>query len=207
MTIKIYGSHTPMFLKPLVAAEELGLPYQVVFVDVTKGEQRSPEHLKCHPFGKVPALEHDGLFLIESNTIMRYLGSLAESPVYPKEARARAQVDQWIDYFSLQLGRWITSTWFQKCVGPQLFGEKPDEKLIEQNLQSILEELPVVEASLGKQRYIAGDTFTLADVNAYMLCRGAEEAEISLSDFPHFKRWLTEIGERASVKKIFKAWW
>ena len=87
---KIYGLHTPMFIKPVLAAEEMGANYEVVKVDLMKGETKTAAHLARHPFGKMPALEHNGKFLFESNAIMKYMASVTESALYPKDLYARA---------------------------------------------------------------------------------------------------------------------
>ena len=205
--IKIYGSHTPMFLKVILAAEELKLPYEVQLVDIMKGEQKSPDHLARHPFGKIPAIEHHGRFLFESNAIIRYLGTLASSQVYPSESWDRAEVDQWIDYFSLQAGRWCTSAWFEANLKPTFLGSPTDEKRVAEFTEMLLEGMPTIDSHLSKSRYLAGNIFTLADVNAFMLMRGFREAKLNLNDFPNVIKWHDEIVDRPTVKKVFAAWW
>ena len=205
--IKIYGSHTPMFLKVILAAEEFGLPYEVILVDIMKGENRSDAHKARHPFGKVPAMEHKGQFLFESNAINRYLGELAESPLYPSDSLKRANVDQWVDYFSIQAGRWCTGIWFEKYLKPRFLSEPTDEKRVEDLSEMLLDAMPTIETHLQKNRYFAGTDITLADLNAFMLMRGFREAELNLEDFPSFVKWYETILDRPSVKKVFEAWW
>jgi glutathione S-transferase len=199
---KIYGMHTPNFIKTVYAAEELGLSYEIVPVDLTKGETRTPEHRARHPFGKVPVLEHDGRFLFESNAIVRYLGAYADSALYPKDPFARATVDQWIDYATLQAGRWTTAIWFQRCIAPKYFSEQTDEKVVADSLENLLTDMPVIEAHLAKNRFFAGADFTLADVLPYALMKNFAAAGLELGDFPSFLRWFDEVAKRPAIRRV-----
>ena len=72
MALKLYGS-AMSFARVLVVILEKGLPYEHIFVDIAKGDQKSEAYKKLQPFGKVPALEDDGFFIFESRAICRYL--------------------------------------------------------------------------------------------------------------------------------------
>ena len=202
--IRIYGMHTPMFTKVVYAAEELSLHYEIKNVDLMKAETRTPEHLERHPFGKVPVIEHEGQFLFESNAILRYLGSLDSNRLYPSQKMERALVDQWMEFYSNQPGRWATAYWYQKLIGPKFFNEAPDEKIIEQNLKMILEVMPVIDQRLGEKEFIAGERFTLADLVAQIGFMGAQEAQIPLSDFKNFSRWSTAVNARPAWKRTLE---
>lgn len=203
---KIYGLHTPMFIKTVLAAEELGLDYEVVPVDLTKGETRTPEHAARHPFGKVPVLEHQGNFLFESNAIVRYLGASSSSALYPTAAWERAVVDQWIDYFALQAGRWCTGVWFQTVIAPKFFGEQPDATIVRDYSEALLGAMPVIDQHLAKNPWLAGANPTLADTVAYVLMHGFAAAGFSDADFPNFKRWTQAYAARPAVEKVYQRW-
>ena len=72
MVLKLYGSAMSTS-RVLVTILEKELPYELVRIDIAKGEQKSEEYLKMQPFGKVPVLEDDGFFMYESRAICRYL--------------------------------------------------------------------------------------------------------------------------------------
>jgi glutathione S-transferase len=203
--IKIYGMHTPMFLKAVYAAEELGINYQIIPVDLTKGETKTPEHVARHPFGKVPVLEHEGRFLFESNAIVRYMGGLDSNAAFPSAKMDRAVVDQWIEFFSHQPGRWTTSIWFQKCIGPKYFNQAPDETVVKNSTEWLMEVMPVIDAHLGKQAFLAGETFTLADVVAHTTMMGFKDAGLPLGDFKNFARWFESCVQRPSFKRTLAA--
>jgi glutathione S-transferase len=203
--IKIYGLHTPMFMKVVYAAEELGLNYQIIPIDLVKGETKTPEHLKRHPFGKIPVIEHEGRFLFESNAIVRYMGGLDSTPAYPSQKMDRAQVDQWLEYFSHQAGRWTTSVWFQKCIGPKYFNEQPDAKVIAEMTKWLLEVMPVIDQKLSQNAFLTGEQFTLADVVAHTGMMGYKAAELPLSDFKNFVKWFEAVEQRPSFKRTLAA--
>jgi len=202
--INIYGSFTPHFFKVVMAAEELGLQYKVVPVNLLKQETRTAEHRQRHPFGKAPVIDHDGKYIFESSTIMRYLGNIADSNLYPKAPYARAMVEQWMDYFSFQAGRWVLGIWFQKTANPTYFKKNPDAKLIEENTEMLLRDMPVIEQQLQNHKYLAGSDFTLADVNAYQLMRGYKESGLNFSDYPHFVGWVNTVAKRPSAAKALE---
>lgn len=203
---RIYGQHTPMFLKTVIAAEEIGCPYEVIAVDLTKGETRSPENVRRHPFGKVPVLEHNGRFVFESNAIMKYMAGVAESPLYPKDLHERAVVDQWTDYFSLQAGRWCTAVWFTVCIGPKLFNSPADDTFVKTQTEYLLGVMPVIDSHLAATEFLAGKAVSLADVNAYATMRGYRRAGLSLSDFRNFERWFAAMTDRPSVQRAEVVW-
>lgn len=80
MVIKLYGSAMST-ARVLVTILEKELPYEVVFVDIAKGEQKKEDYLKMQPFGKVPVMDDDGFVMFESRAICRYLArSVCHSP-------------------------------------------------------------------------------------------------------------------------------
>ena len=88
------GSTYVRTVKMLLAEKEFS-GFEQVPVDVLKGEPKSPEHLERHPFGKVPVLEHDGMRILETSAITRYLDDvLPGRSLVPASARDRARMDE-----------------------------------------------------------------------------------------------------------------
>lgn len=196
--VKIYGMHTPHFLKAVYAAEEFGITYEIVPVDLMKGESKTPEHMARHPFGKIPVIEHDGHFIFESNAIVRYLGSLSQSKAFPTNLLERAKADQWLEYFAHQTGRWTTSYWFESVIGPKYFNETANEKRLAEYREWILGSMPVIDQLLAKNTYLTGNEFTMADLVAHCGMMGFKEAGLPLGDFRNFTRWFEAVEGRPS---------
>ncbi len=184
-----------------MAAEELKLGYEHINVDLLKGEQRTPEHRARHPFGMVPVIEHDGRFLFESNAIMKYLARMSENSLYPRDNWEQAQVDQWTDYSTQHMGRYLTTVFVQKYI-VQLFGGTTNESKVKEFSDLATAQLPAVEAQLKKNPYLAGDQFTLADIAMFSLTAFHSKIGVDFSQAPSFERWTKEVQARASVQTL-----
>lgn len=199
--IRIYGLHTPLFFKVVHAAEAMGHTYEISPVSLVAGENNSPEHLKRHPFGKVPVIEHEGKFLFESNAIVRYLGALRPNSLFPADTMERAQVDQWIDWFAHQGGRWASNVWFQKCIAGPVFKAPVDEKMVAEFTELLLAAMPVLEKRLETNQFFCGEQLTLADVCAHAGMKGFKAVGLPLGDFKNFIRWFEAVESTPACKR------
>jgi glutathione S-transferase len=187
--LKIYGSplSTPTN-KVRFVANRLGLPYELIPVDMRNGENRKEDFLKLNPVGKIPVLVDDGLTLFESNAISKYLSRKNNSPLYPGDPTGQAQVDKWLDFVSIHLGTAFNRVYFNRILGP-LLGFEADEKAVTESLAFLDRFLPVVENQLKEHRYLAGPDLTLADINLLTTLDPAEAARIDLSPYPDIVKW------------------
>src|SRR5262245_52532243 len=102
--MKLYGfPPSPNTWKVLAAARHMGLPLELEIVDLTKGQQRTNEYLALNPCGRTPVLVDGDLRLWESNAILQYLGAKAGTPLWPEDARTRADIMRWQSW---QLAHW-----------------------------------------------------------------------------------------------------
>src|ERR1700730_16899954 len=107
--IDLYTWATPNGRKISILLEEVALPYEVFKIDISRGEQFSPEFLAINPNGKIPAIvDHDGpggkpLAIFESGAILQYLGRKT-GRFYPTNERARVKVDEWLFWQMAGLG-------------------------------------------------------------------------------------------------------
>ena len=200
--VKIYGLLTPNVLKPVLAAEELSINYEHVNVDLTKGEQKMPAHIKRHPFGMVPVLEHEGKFLWESNTITRYLGNFTENKLYPTDKWKRAQVEQWMDFASNHVGRYVTGIFFQRCVASKVFHLPINEPKVREFEENLSKEMPLLDKHLATNKYLTGNDYTLADVTLFSLVSPYKMANLELSQYKNFEKWYRAVKERPAVQKV-----
>jgi len=107
--IDLYYWPTPNGFKISVMLEECGLPYDVKFVNILKGDQFKPEFLKIAPNNRMPAIvDPDGpggkpISVFESGAILQYLGRKT-GKFYPKEERKRVEVEEWLFWQMANLG-------------------------------------------------------------------------------------------------------
>ena len=206
--MKLFGN--PMSTctqKVLTTLAEKGHEAQFVNVDLGKGEHKSPEHIARQPFGVVPALEDDGFALYESRAIIRYLDSKLPGPsLVPADLKARALMEQWISveqsYFSSPAVKIV----IQRLFAP-MRGAQPDEGIVSQAKQDAAKPLDVINKALASSEYLAGSTFSLADicfmpyVNYMFMARTGE----LITDRPHVAAWWKRVGARPSWAKVTAA--
>jgi glutathione S-transferase len=191
--------------KVVYVAEELGLDYEYTNLDLSKGEHKTPEHLRRHPLGKVPTLTHDENSLFESGAICRYLASAEGSELYPATNHyRRALVDQWMNFFTCHLGKHFSTYAFEKVAKEKYGFGTPNQDAIKEALGYIEQQLPCVNKHLETQAYLAGENITIADLYAFAYCENAEMASLPLDSYPAFATWYAGMKERESVRRAIK---
>src|SRR3989338_8931270 len=132
--LKIYGSDlSSPANKVRFVANHLGIKYEYIKVNLRAGEHLKPEFLKVNPVGKVPAIDDGGFCLFESSAIIRYLADKNNSAVYPKELKARAVVDEWMDFGSMHVGAALSKVTYNRLFAP-MRGTPVDENSIKEGL-------------------------------------------------------------------------
>ncbi|ATB29569.1 glutathione S-transferase family protein [Melittangium boletus] len=188
--------------KVFAVVNELGLSVSTAAVDMLKGEHKSPAFLAMNPNGKVPVLEvDDGFCVWESNAILCYLAALKpESGLLPTDARAQAQVQQWLQWqattFGPSTGEMLMETVYLRFMG----GRAKDEAKYQAGLEKSRRDLGVLEKALAGREFLCGP-LTLADFSlvSCLFLRGP--MGLSLEDFPQVKAWVARLEAREGVRK------
>src|SRR5512140_1427946 len=155
---------SPFARAVLATLEEKGARYRLA--PLAPNASKSPEHLARHPFGRVPAFEHDGFALYETQAILRYLDRVLPQPALtPADPRRAARMDQVMNindwYLFPGVGNVIV---FHRVIAPQLMGLKPDEAAIEAAMPKARTVFAELARLLGEQAFFAGDSVSLADL-------------------------------------------
>ncbi len=199
--MKLYGH--PMSTctrKVLTTLAEKGHEAQFVVVDLMKGEQKHPEHLARHPFGVVPVLEEDdGSRLYESRAIIRYLDRKLPGPsLTPTDPLAYGRMEQFIS---------VESSYFSppamKIVMKALMKRDTPDSIIEQSRKDLEKPLEVIDAVLSKQQFLAGDSFSLAEVTwlPYLEYLHVAGEGALLGRYKNVSAWWERISTRPSWRK------
>jgi glutathione S-transferase len=200
MTIKIFGH--PMSTctrKVLMTLAETNTPYEFVLVDFTKGEHKQPPHLARQPFGQVPAM-HDGDFeLYESRAICRYINEKVNGPLIPRDLRDRARMEQWI---SIETSDFTGAT--MKFVFHHILKYEQTKETLDTAAGQLNTALGVMDKQLAAHPFIAGGSFTLADVAfmpyfEYAMNTPAKEL---FTKHAHVMAWWKKVSERPTWRKI-----
>ena len=181
---------------------EKGAPHRLV--PIGPGEQKSPAHLVRHPFGKAPAIDHDGFGIYETQAILRYLDQVFPNPpLTPEDPKARARMNQAIGvndcyFFRPEAGVGLV---FNRVVAPR-FGMAPDEAAVAAAIPGARHCIEVIATFLQSQSYLAGESLTLADLQLGpqldMLADCAEGAAM-IKGTP-IASWLERLRTRPSFK-------
>lgn len=169
--------------------QHLSLPYRTVHVSIFEGEGRTPEFLARNPTGKVPVLElDDGRALAESNAILAFL---ADGTAYlPGDPFARAKVHQWLSFEQENVEAVIGSLRHWTMTG-KLARRSPD--IVEGKRAGGLRTLALLDRELALRPFIAGQTYTIADIALFAYASRAEEAGLSLAPFADFRAWVARV--------------
>ncbi|KXN80713.1 Glutathione S-transferase F12 [Leucoagaricus sp. SymC.cos] len=213
MVLKLYGwfSSTPALAAAMLLHEK-NVPFEWVEVDLTKSEQNLPEFLAKTPFHEVPLIEDGEFILSESRAIARYLDEKYPNQgtqFYPADVQRRAVVDQitWNDTF--HFGQFGTRVVLE-ILNRKYFGMPTDTKAAEEAKKALFINLDIYETILSKQKYIAGNELTIADIiHIPVAARLVQEVGLNIGEGrPNVYRWVSEIIAReswAKAKEIFFA--
>jgi glutathione S-transferase len=199
----VYGSAmSPYVWSVRLTLAEKGVAHELISVGAS--ELRSDSHLSRHPFGRIPAFEHDGFALYETQAIMRYIDeAFAATPLQPIELHPFSRMNQIMGVVDAYLApSLLGGVLFPRIVAP-LLGQPADEAKVQASL-------PLVRLCLGEiarladgQEFLAGEMLSLADLMAAPpLChfKKLPEGQAQLAELPALAAWLSRIEERQSVK-------
>lgn len=192
MTLKLHVFPlSPRAFKVLFAAHQLGVDYELTYVDLGKGAQRAPGFAAINPNQRMPVLEEDGYVLWESNAIVEYLAAKADA--LPQGARERLAITKWLYWESNHWDPACVIFVFERLVKPVFGLGETSASEIARGETLFARIAPVLDGELNKHRYVAGDTLTIADLSlASPLCV-VEQAAYPLGEYRGIQRWKTEI--------------
>jgi len=175
-----------------------------VLVDVPFGTHREQPHLSRHPFGKVPAFEHDGFALYETQAIMRYIEeAFAGPPLQPEDIKLFARMNQAIGIIDAY--GWPSMAGgilVNRVLKPRLFGIAPDEGAIAAALPRARLVLSETDRLMADNPFLVHEHLSLADLMAFPLFWSfaqIPEGRAAFADQPRLARWLDRIEARQSV--------
>lgn len=201
--IKLFGNPlSTCTRKVLCTLHETNTPFEFTVIDFTKGEHKQPAHLARQPFGQVPAIDDDGFALYESRAICRYLNQKAGGSLVPNTLQGCATMEQWI---SVETSNFTPAA--MKLIYNYVFfpmqGKAEDPAMIADGNAGVDRALKVLETRLAASTYLAGDTFTIADIGflPYIEYMMATPAKALFAGYPAVQAWWTRCSERPSWRK------
>ncbi len=165
----------------------LGLPAELVHVDIAKGEHKQPAFLAKNSFGQVPVLEDGALTLSDSNAILVYLGERYDTGerYWPRDPARRAEIQRWL---SVAAGQLAAGPAAARLV--RVFNAPLDHALAVRKAHELF---TLLERELSQRPFLVGETPTLADIALYTYTAHAPEGDVSLEPYPAIRHWLSRI--------------
>ncbi|TWA69863.1 glutathione S-transferase [Azospirillum brasilense] len=164
----------------------LGLPHELVEVDLKAGAHKTPEFLALNPFGQVPVLEDDDVVVSDSNAILVYLAKKAgRSDWLPEDARTAAAVQRWLSVAAGEVAYGPAAARLVTVFGA---GFNPDEVI--GRAHTLLKRL---DSHLSGRDWLVGIQPTIADVAIYSYVARAPEGNVDLSGYPAVNAFLRRV--------------
>ncbi len=196
--IKFYYHPSPNPAKVALYLEEAELPYEVVPVDTRKGEQHDPEFLKINPNGKTPAMTDGDATIFDSSAMLLYLAEKTGKFVPENTPAMRGQMYSWLMFVATGIGPYTGQNVHFKHFAPE-----PQEYAINRYDFEAWRHWSIVDAQLGKHRWMLGDTYTFVDMAVWGWARAVPFAlgPDAWQKLPNVKRLLDEINARPAAQR------
>ena len=203
--LDLYYWTTPNGHKVTIFLEESGLPYRIIPVNISAGEQFSPEFLEIAPNNRIPALlDHEPagggepIPLFESGAILLYLAEKTGQFI-PSNVRARADVLQWLFWQIGGLGPMAGQNHHFVQYAPERIPYATARYVNETNRL-----YGVLDRRLSDRAYIAGAEYTIADMASYPWIVPHQRQQQNLDAFPHLKRWFLAVQARPATARAYE---
>ena len=194
--LRIYGVARTRAFRALWVANELGLAYEHLPVEIGEAGARAPEFLAINPNGRLPVIVDDGFVLFESLAITLYLAKKhAYGTLYPGTLHGEARAWQWSFWAIGEVDRGV-NIWSLHAV--RLPPAERDAARREEALKVLEAPFRVLDAALARAPYLVGDAFTVADLNVAAVISRA--VDMDLAHVPKLQAWLTRCLERPAAR-------
>jgi len=183
------------------------IPADMQVIDLFTGEHMREPYASINPSKMIPVLEDGDFRLSESSAILKYLADKINSPAYPKDLKARARVNEVMDWLNSNLYR----DWAYGLVYPQVFPshKRPSDEahgaVISWGKDKAKVWLQVLNDSIiGKNAYLCGNDITIADYLGFAFIQVGDIIRCDFQQYPNIARWLGTMKTRPSTAKIYE---
>ncbi|OOG62681.1 glutathione S-transferase [Sinorhizobium sp. A49] len=164
----------------------LGVPHELVDVDLLAKAHKAPDFLKLNSFGQVPVLDDDGTIVADSNAILVYLAKkLGRADWLPEDPAGAAKVQKWLSVAAGDIAFGPAAARLVTVFGASLRAEEV--------IARAHRVLTLIDAELADRDFLLGARPTIADVSLYSYVSAAPEGNVDLSEYAHVRAWLSRI--------------
>jgi glutathione S-transferase len=200
MKAQVFGLPQSNYTRTVrMVCEEKSIPYELVPVVPGTDEARA-----LHPFGKVPVLRHGDVQLAESKAIATYLESAFPAvPLFPRGGVELALVEQWVSLVNTVIDRTFVRDYVLGYFFAQQEGREADREAISAVLPALREQVGLLDRTVARTGFLAGDRFTYADLNLLPMLAGVQfypEGAEALDKAPALRAYFATHSQRASFR-------
>ena len=198
--IEIWGRRSSSNVQKVVwALDEIGLAFRRHTVGGGFGGTHEPAFLEMNPNGLVPVLKDGDVTMFESNAIVRYLSArYGEGALRPKEARALAAAEQWMEWQQLNVVPAISAIFWNEVRRPKA---ERNDKAIADAEASLAKSLPIADAALARSEWFAGDSFSFGDIVLGVLYWRYHKLGGKSLGLVNISRWFEVLQRRQAYRK------
>jgi glutathione S-transferase len=193
--LRIYGIARTRAFRALWMAQELGIAYQHLPVEIGSGGALAPEFLAINPNGRLPVIVDGDFVLFESLAITLYLAK-KHGMLYPRSLEGEAKAWQWSFWAMAEVDRGV-NIWSLHAV--RLPPDERDAQKRDEALKVLVAPFRVLDAAVSSQPYLLGDEFTVADLNVAAVISRA--VDMDLGAVPQLHAWLARCLDRPSARQ------
>lgn len=179
--------------KVLFLLEEMQLPYERLDYGRQYENTNTAEYRALNPTQKVPTLIDGDTTVWESNTILRYLGNVNATPLYPADAASRSKIETWMD--------WLLASLNPVYLAGFKDAKKPEAERAPGTAEGLAAELKILDQHLAGKTWVAGEQFSLADIALASIVRRCINFPYALPEFSNIKAWVARLEERPAFQK------
>ena len=198
--MKLYNvTYSGNSYKVRLLLSHLGIPCEIVEVNILKGESRTAEFLKINPNGRTPVLDDNGFVLAESNAILAYLAK--GTKFLPEDRKAFGQIFQWMFFEQYSHEPFIATSrfWLQHK------SDSPEKTaLLASKRDGGWAALKIMEEHLAKNNFFVGD-YSIADIALFAYTHVADEGGFPLDEFAKIRAWIERVELQARFTPMITA--
>ena len=197
--MKLYYSDVLNPRKVCALAKYLQSPVEYVFLDLSRGEHRTPFHLALNPNGKVPTLVDGDQVVWESDAILCHLAARAKSHLWPQVGDRQIEIIRWFSWASQHFNRHAGELYFEHVIKARFGLGDPDPDAVANAQQEFRHYAAVLDAHLQDRDWLLGDQLSVADFSVAISLPYAKQSHIPLDDFRHISDWHNRLN-------VLEAW-
>ena len=195
----LYGNPRSRAIRCLWMLEEIGQPYELIEKSTRADDLQSTEYLRLNPNARIPTLVDGDLVLWESMAINLYLAEKYEGPLHCAGPDVLGLAAQWSFWAMLEMEALLLDLLQHRAVLPEF---ARDPSFVERDELLLRKPLGILNDALTTRGHLAGDSFTVADLNVAGILIWAKMARLDLSAYPALTRWLDGCLARPAYRQV-----